>query len=75
VSQSPITFAVLLASVLTVAFPAYSADTLNSIEVPGDRAYPESISAAPDVGPGAPRTFAFGGMPFATMLGLATAVW
>jgi len=48
VSQPPITFAVLLASVLTVAFPAYSADTLNSIEVPGDRAYPESISAAPD---------------------------
>jgi hypothetical protein len=41
VSQPPITFAVLLASVLTVAFPAYSADTLNSIEVPGDRAYPE----------------------------------
>jgi sugar lactone lactonase YvrE len=24
------------------------ADTLNSIEVPGERAYPESISAAPD---------------------------
>src|SRR5258705_3101407 len=48
VSQPPITFAVLLASVLTVAFPAYSADTLNSIEVPGERAYPESISAAPD---------------------------
>ena len=47
-SQPPITFAVLLASVLTIAFPAYSADTLNSIEVPGDRAYPESISAAPD---------------------------
>jgi strictosidine synthase-like protein len=48
VRQHPITFAVLLANVLTVAFPAYSADTLNSIEVPGERAYPESISAAPD---------------------------
>jgi hypothetical protein len=48
VRQPPITFAVLLANVLTVALPAYSADTLNSIEVPGDRAYPESISAAPD---------------------------
>src|SRR6266853_2701418 len=48
VRQPPITFAVLLASVLTVAFPAYSADTFNSIEVPGDRAYPESITAGPD---------------------------
>src|ERR1700730_1931594 len=48
VRQPPITFAVLLANVLTVAFPAYSADTLNSIEVPGERAFPESISAAPD---------------------------
>jgi hypothetical protein len=48
VRQPPIIFAVLLANVLTVAFPAYSTDTLNSIEVPGDRAYPESISAAPD---------------------------
>jgi hypothetical protein len=48
VSQPPITFAVLLASALTVAFPAYSADTLNSVVVPGERAFPESISAASD---------------------------
>jgi sugar lactone lactonase YvrE len=48
VKQPPITFAVLLASVLTVAFPAYSADTLNSVVVPGERAFPESISAASD---------------------------
>src|ERR1700730_12226975 len=48
VRQPPITFALLLANVLTVAFPAYSADTLNSIELPGERAFPESISAAPD---------------------------
>jgi type I restriction enzyme M protein len=41
-----ITFAVLLASALTGAFPAYSADTLNSVVVPGERAFPESISAA-----------------------------
>jgi sugar lactone lactonase YvrE len=48
VKQPPITFAVLLASVLTVAFSAYSADTLNSVVVPGERAFPESISAASD---------------------------
>jgi hypothetical protein len=46
VSQPSITFAVLLASVLTIAFPAYSSDTLNSIEVPGDHAYPEPTAVA-----------------------------
>ena len=46
--QPPITFAILLASVLTIAFPAYSEGTPNSVELPGERAFPESISAAPD---------------------------
>jgi hypothetical protein len=46
--QPPITFAILLASVLTIAFPAYSEGTPNSVEPPGERAFPESISAAPD---------------------------
>jgi hypothetical protein len=46
--QPPITSAILLASVLTIAFPAYSEGTPNSIDVPGERAFPESISAAPD---------------------------
>jgi sugar lactone lactonase YvrE len=32
--------------VLTIAFPAYCQDA--SIELPGDRAYPESITVAPD---------------------------
>jgi sugar lactone lactonase YvrE len=41
-------FAILLASVLTVAFPAYSEGTTNSIDLPGERAFPESISAASD---------------------------
>ena len=41
-------FAILLASVLTIALPAYSEATPNSIELPGERAFPESISAASD---------------------------
>ena len=44
--RQPITFAILLASILTIAFPAYSTDTLNSVVVPEERAFPESISAA-----------------------------
>jgi sugar lactone lactonase YvrE len=48
VRQPLITFAILLASVLTITFPAVSADSLNSVAIPGERAFPESISAAPD---------------------------
>ncbi|MCI0465628.1 MAG: hypothetical protein L0Y57_01255 [Beijerinckiaceae bacterium] len=46
VRQLPITLAIL-GGILTIASPAISADTL-SIEVPGERAFPESISAASD---------------------------
>jgi sugar lactone lactonase YvrE len=48
VRQFLIMFAILLASVLTIALPAYSEATPNSIELPGERAFPESISAASD---------------------------
>jgi sugar lactone lactonase YvrE len=47
VRLASIAFAIL-ASIIIIAFPAYSEANLDSIEVPGDRAYPESISAAPD---------------------------
>ena len=48
VRQFLIMLAILLASVLTIALPAYSEGTRNSIELPGERAFPESISAASD---------------------------
>jgi hypothetical protein len=48
VRQPLIIFAILLTSVLTIAFPAYPEGTPNSIELPGERAFPESISAASD---------------------------
>jgi hypothetical protein len=48
VRQLLIMFAVLLASVLTIALPAYSEGTPNSIELPGEHAFPESISSASD---------------------------
>jgi sugar lactone lactonase YvrE len=39
---------ILLAGVVTIAVPAYSEGTRNSIELPGERAFPESMSAASD---------------------------
>jgi len=38
----------ILASIFTITSRAYSEANLDSIEVPGERAFPESISAAPD---------------------------
>jgi len=41
------TVTLILAGVFTLASPSF-ADGTNEIKLPGDRAYPESISAAPD---------------------------
>src|SRR6202158_3930756 len=41
------TVTLILAGVFTLASPSFADDT-NEIKLPGDRAYPESITAAPD---------------------------
>jgi hypothetical protein len=48
VRQPPIIYAILAVSILTTASPAYPANTLKSIQLPGERAFPESITATPD---------------------------
>jgi streptogramin lyase len=48
VRQPQIMFTILLVSIWIIAYPASSAESFNSLTVPGERAFPESISAASD---------------------------
>jgi hypothetical protein len=48
VRQPQIMFMILLVSIWIIAYPASSAESFNSLTVPGERAFPESISAASD---------------------------
>jgi streptogramin lyase len=47
VRQPQMMFMIVLVSIWIIAYPA-SAESFNSLTVPGERAFPESISAASD---------------------------
>jgi sugar lactone lactonase YvrE len=48
VRQPQMMFMILLVSIWIIAYPASSAESFDSLTVPGERAFPESISAASD---------------------------